>query len=122
MADIDTSELMFDPDFVDEVGLINRASAANSKGRNELTETEPLMVLMSVQGPQAKDFVRYPDLINFESVISVWYCGSLMADGQGVYSDIILWRGKRYQVHKIDEDYMNFGGGFTKAFCTQESV
>lgn len=121
MALIDTSELLSDPDFCDTVGLIRRTATIGSNGRNVLAEATPLMVLMSVQGLKAGDFIRMPDLANFDSVIAVWYNGILIPDATTDYSDIIVWNGKRYQVHKIDEDFSNFGGGFMKAFCTAEN-
>ena len=121
MALIDTSELLSDPDFCDTVGLIRRTSTVGSNGRNTITEAAALQVLMSVQGLKAGDFVRMPDLVNFDGVIAVWYNGVLIPEGAADYSDIIVWNGKRYQVHKIDEDFSNFGGGFMKAFCTAEN-
>lgn len=117
MADLDTSELLIDPDFCDIVQLIRRSSTVNDKGRNVLVEAEPVDVFMSVQGPKAEDFKRYPDLVNLDGAKAVWYSGILLPLVEGEYSDIIVWNGLRYQVHKIDEDYSNFGGGYMKAFC-----
>lgn len=117
MALIDTSELLSDPDFCDTVGLIRRTSEVNDNGRNVVTEAAPVNVLMSVQGPKAEDFIRNPDLVNLNGVKAVWYSGTLLPLVVGEYSDIIVWNGLRYQVHKIDEDYSNFGGGYMKAFC-----
>jgi len=121
MALIDTSELLSDPDFCDTVGLIRRTATIGSNGRNILVEALPLTVLMSVQGLKAGDFIRLPDLANFDNVIAVWYNGILIPDATTDYSDIIVWNSKRYQVHKIDEDFSNFGGGFMKAFCVAEN-
>lgn len=120
MARIDTSELLFDDDFVDTVQLIRRTSSVNAKGRNEVTESAPVKVLMSVQGVQTKDFMRNPELVDLRGVKSVWYSGPLLASTDGAYSDIIVISGVRYQVVKIDEDYLNFGGGYVKAFCSME--
>lgn len=116
MALIDTSELMYDPDFVDTVQLITRVSAIDDKGRNQLTESAPVDVLMSVQGPSAEDFQRFPDLANLHGVRAVWYNGTFSMNGANEYTDVVLWQGRRYQIYKVDEDYTNFGGGFSKAF------
>jgi hypothetical protein len=120
MALIDTSELLSDPDFVDTVQLIRRTSTINNKGRNEVVDAAPVSVLMSVQGPQAEDFRRFPDLAELHGVRAVWFNGIFNMEEDGTYSDIIVWNGYRYQVHKVDEDYSNFGGGHCKAFIVRE--
>lgn len=120
MADIDTSELMYDPDFCDTVQLIRRTQVM-IKGYNEISEAAPVDVLMSVQGPKAEDFQRFPDLANLKSVKAFWFNGSFSTEADDTYTDIVIWRGQRYQIHIVDEDYTNFGaGGHMKAFGALE--
>jgi hypothetical protein len=120
MADLDVSELMSDPDFCDTVQLIRRTSDTNDQGRNVLIEADPLSVSMVVQGLQAIDFKRYPDLVNFDGARAFWYSGTLLAESESQYSDIVVFNGLRYQIHKIDEDFRNYGNGFVKAFGALE--
>lgn len=119
MAGIDVSELLSDPDFVDPVTLIRRMADVNNKGRSVLTEAEPVQVSMVVQGPQAEDFKRFPELVEMHGVRAVWFAGKFNMGEEGTYTDVIRWpavTGPRYQIHKIDEEYSNFGAGFVKAF------
>lgn len=116
MANIDVSELLSDPDFTDEVTLIKRSATTNAKGRNELTETASLITAV-VQGPDSETLAKYPDLANWSDKISVWYAGELSAQSPGGYSDVILWSGKRYEVKHVDENYLNYGSGWTMAVC-----
>ena len=48
MADIDVSELLSDPDFVDDVVLIRRAYSVNQYGETELAE-QTITIRASVQ-------------------------------------------------------------------------
>jgi len=120
MANIDVTQLLSDPDFCDVVTLIRRTSAVGDNGRNTVTELPGVNVNMVVQGLKSADFVRNPDLVNLDGVRSFWYQGEFLVDEDSVYSDIIIFGGVRYQVHKLDEDFSNYGAGFQKAFAAKE--
>lgn len=123
MAKIDVSDLLVDPDFTDKVTLIHRSESVNAKGRAELTETpEPTPITVVVQNIDTEILDKYPDLATLSDKITVWYRGVLTAESPNGYSDIIIWKGDRYFVKYVDEDYMNFGKGWTKAVCVLEKV
>jgi len=122
MALIDTSFLLTDPDFVDTVTLIRRASTINDKGRNELTETSS-QIIAAVQSVGSGDFLtRLPEGARLADSISVYYQGELFAESPSGYADVIVWGGSRYQVKEISEHFMNHGKGFTKAECLLEAA
>lgn len=123
MAKIDVSDLLTDPDFTDKATLIHRAQTVNNKGRAALTETivtPPITVV--VQNIDTEILEKYPDLATLSDKITVWYRGVLTAESVNGYSDVVVWKGDRYLVKYVDEDYMNFGKGWTKAVCVLEKV
>lgn len=122
MALIDVGFLLVDPDFIDKVTLIKRSSIINVYGEMSLIETAT-EIFASVQNSKGGEKLdRFVDSARLSDDIEVFYKGVLQAESPGGYADIILWKGKRYQVKLVAEDYINFGEGFTKAICFLEDV
>ena len=121
MALIDVSDLLRDPDFTNVVTLVRRSSSINEHGEHVMTET-PCNILASVQGANAEDIVRLPEGARLSDIITVYYRGDLQPESKGGYSDLIVWQGRRYTVKIVDENFMNFGAGFTRAICVMEEV
>ena len=121
MALIDVSDLLCDPDFTNVVTLVRRSSSINEHGEHVMTET-PCNILASVQGANAEDIVRLPEGARLSDIITVYYRGDLQPESKGGYSDLIVWQGRRYTVKIVDENFMNFGAGFTRVICVMEEV
>lgn len=119
MAMIDVSALMLDPDFTNTVTLIRRAVFVSSVGETVLVET-PITIVAVVSSGKAEVLERMPTGARLSDVIAVYYQGELRAESPGGYADVIVWNGKRYQVHEVPEQYMNFGAGYTMAHCLLE--
>lgn len=119
MARIDVTALLQDPDFLNSVTLIRRASSVNSYGEHVMAET-PTTLLAVVDTGEAEVLERMPAGARLSDIISVYYKGELRAESPGGYADVIVWNGRRYQVHEVSENYMNFGAGFTRADCLLE--
>ena len=119
MALLDVSGLLLDPDFTNVVTLIKRLATVNQHGETVLTET-PCYITAVVQGDNTEVLERLPQGARLSDMITVYYRGQLQAESEGGYADIIVWGGKRYQVKEVSEDFMNYGAGFTKAFCMLE--
>ena len=122
MANVDVSFLLQDPDFTDEAVLIKRTSTFNEFGEMQLTE-QSFNIICVIQSVNQNSLARLPQLANLHSGISVWYAGDLQLEfSPNGYSDVILWRGKRYQVVDIPENFLNWGGGWTQATCKMEDA
>jgi len=122
MAQVDVSDILTDPDFLDLVTLIRRTpQAISDKGRASFTETSS-QVYMSVQGMKAETLNREPNDAWLTDAIDVYYAGVLYGAAPGGYADVIVWRGKRYQVESVVENYSNYGAGWTHAVCRLEPV
>lgn len=118
MAQIDVTELLTDPDFVDECTLIHRTTTVNTFGENVLTET-PVVTVGSVQPASGKTLMRLPDALRSANVYSFWIKGEIVADGTSKYPDIISFKGKRYQVQTIF-DWTNWGAGYSEGVAVAE--
>lgn len=119
MARIDVSFLLTDPDFCDYVTLIRRASTINEYGEHVITETSSTIMAV-VQSPNNEELERVAEGARWTDYIDVYYKGRLTAESPGGYADIIVWNGRRYQVFQVNEDFINWGLGFTKALCKIE--
>jgi hypothetical protein len=121
MALLDVSELLIDPDFTDPLTLIRRSSTVNSFGEQVLVET-PVLINAVVESGKQDVLLRMPDGTRLTDLITVYYQGVLESERPGGYADVILWRGNRYVVKDVPQQYSNYGAGFTQADCLSESA
>lgn len=117
---IDVSELMDDPDFVspDPVQVERRAVAVNEHGETELTPTV-LDITAIVQDGAGDMLERMPEAAKLVESIRVWSRFQFESESVGGYADVVLYRGKRYQVMPRNF-WANWGNGYTRVLATLE--
>lgn len=120
MAQIDVSELLLDPDFIDAVTLIHRAASVNQYGENVLVETSEVTV-GSVQPISGKQFQRLPDALRTADVRTFYIKATIVSDGTNTYPDIIVFQNERYQVQSVD-NWLNYGQGYNSGICVREKI
>lgn len=118
MANIDVSELMTDPDFVDDVILVHRKTEVDSFGQNSLSQTS-VKTIGSVQPASGKTLQRLPEALRVDNVSSFWIKGTIVSDGGCAYPDVICFKGSRYNVQTI-MDWTNWGEGWCEGTCVRE--
>lgn len=118
MANIDITDLLVDPDFVDQLSLITRKPSVNSYGENYLEETT-LDSVGSIQPADYKTLMRLPEALQKEDVSSFWFKGEIIATADCRYPSLLVFRGKRYQVRQI-ADWTNWGQGWCEGICVAE--
>mgnify|MGYP003425401811 CR=1 FL=1 len=118
MAQIDVSELMTDPDFVDKIQVITRTPAVNSLGENFIREVTTDSV-GSVQPADYKTMKRLPEALQNENVSSFWVKGQILTTEDCKYPSILVFRKKRYQIERV-ADWSNFGAGYCEGICIAE--
>jgi hypothetical protein len=119
---IDVSELMDDPDFLspDPVSVERRASVVNGFGENVLTPT--VTPIQCIVQPGAGDQLELlPEAVRYREAITVWSRFEFMSESPGGYSDVVLYRGKRFQV-MIRDRWNSQGNGYSRAVATLEGV
>lgn len=119
MANVDVTNLLSDPDFVDDICVITRVPKLNSLGENKITET-PLNTIGSVQPASGKALNRLPEALRLENMSSFWFKGQIVASDPGKYPSILVFKGRRYQVKNVF-DWSNFGQGYTEGLCVAEA-
>ena len=118
MARIDVSELLHDPDFVDNIQLMSRVSSINGKGENVISDCITNGV-GSVQPASGKTLSRLPDALRNENVSSFWFQGPIVATEPGKYTDILIFKGVKYQVRMVF-DWTNWGQGWSEGVCVAQ--
>jgi galactose-6-phosphate isomerase len=118
MGQIDVTELLQDPEFVDPVVLIHRSPVINAYGENVLSENG-VQTVGSVQPISGKTLQRLPEALRVASVMSFWVKGKIVSDGRCQYPDLISYRGQRYAVQAIF-DWTNWGAGYSEGTCVRE--
>jgi hypothetical protein len=110
MARIDVSELMNDPDFVNNFTVVRRVPTINTYGENTLAETQ-VAAVGSIQSPGKEVANRLPDGVKLSSVKTIYTKTVLNADKASGYVDQIIWEGLRYNVVTV-LPWGNFGSGW----------
>lgn len=118
MANIDVSELLSDPDFVDPIQVITRTQRVDGLGQGTYFE-KVLNTFGSVQPANFKTVNKLPEAMRVANVSSFFFKGEIIASDPGKYSSILVFRGKRYQVQTV-ADWSNYGNGYTEGTCVAE--
>lgn len=118
MADLDVTEILFDPEFADELCLIDRVPAVNNLGENILKEVK-IDTVGCVQPASGRVIQRLPEDLRVANMSSFWMKARIIATAPGKYSSIIVFRGLRYTVQTVF-DWSNFGEGYTEGICVAE--
>jgi hypothetical protein len=121
VAQINVTEVLVDPDFVDAMQLINRRPRVNSLGENMLADVETINSFGSVQPASGKVLQRLPEALRSTNVCSFWFKGKIIASEPGKYASIIVFKGSRFQVQSV-MDWSNWGEGWTEGTCVAEAL
>jgi hypothetical protein len=120
MANIDVSQLMSDPDFVDPIQVITRLPKPNQFGETDFEE-HILDTYGSVQPANYRTVQKLPEAMRVSDVQSFWFKGTITASSPGKYSSILVFRGVRYQVQTV-ADWSAFGQGYSEGTCVGERL
>lgn len=118
MAQIEVTEILCDPDFVDKIVLINRRPAINNLGENTLTELS-INSIGCVQPISGRNILRIPEALRVANMSSFWFKGTITASAPGKYSSLLVFKGFRFEVQHV-YDWSNYGPGYTEGVCVAE--
>lgn len=120
MANIDVTELLTDPDFVDPISIVSRVPFVNNLGENTISETTVLSV-GSVQPASGSVLQRVPEALRVANLRTFWVKGNIEFSEAGKYPVILVFKGKRFQVQLVF-DWTNFGQGWCEGTCVAEAL
>ena|SRR5271166_3043766 len=118
MGLIDVSDILADPDLVEQIVIIHRTPETDQYGENRLKECG-VSTVGSVQSISGKTLQRLPEKFQVANVKSFWVRGKIVSDGEHKYPDILVSQGVRYAVQMIF-DWTNWGSGWCEGTCVQE--
>lgn len=118
MADLDVSEMLLDPDFVDPIQIIRRTSIVDSHGKNVISELVTNSIA-SVQPAKFKDIQRLPEAMRLSDIRSFYLRAEIVKDGASDYPDILMFKGKRFQIQTA-APWGNFGSGWFEGIAVAE--
>ena len=120
MAEINVTDLMTDPDFVDPIQVVTREAYVNYLGESAFREVQ-LDGVGSVQPADFKTVQKLPEAMRVANVSSFWAKLPILASGPGfLYSSILIFKGVRYQVQTV-ADWSNWGQGYFEGTCIAQS-
>jgi hypothetical protein len=119
MALIDVSDLLVDPDFVDNLQVIRRTAAVNARGENVVSEPTTIATVGSIQPASAKQLQRLPEALRIADVRSFFINLPIVQDGSSNYPDVIVYGGKRFQVQTA-APWANYGAGWNEGICVAQ--
>lgn len=119
MGQIDVSDIVNDADFTDPMTLIHRLATVNDKGENVLVNQAEICTFGVIQPASGKAIQRLPEAMRVANISTFWLKATIKPDGNGLYSDIIVYKGQRYAVQTV-LDYTNWGQGWTEGTCVME--
>lgn len=114
MALVDTTHLLTNPRYTDELLLRRTTESINQYGEREVLEVEET-IRASVFPATSQSLALLPESQRIGGVIEIYYKGAVSL------GDVLVWKATRYVVRTID-DYSHFGAGFLKAVATRESI
>lgn len=115
MANLDVSDVLIDPDFMDALICHRNAVVVGSNGRNQTQSTStPFYGVVTTNSGLNMD--RREDGTIIKGAINIHTQFALLSGDSGHKADEIEWKGKRYIVSQI-LDNQHYGAGFVKAIC-----
>lgn len=116
MAQLDVSEILLDPDFMDTGLLCLRSvQVVGDNGRPTTTDTETRFAGV-VTSDKGDILERLAVAERKKGSITIHTIFRLTAGEGDTTADIVTWKGKRYTVSNVN-DYKHFGRGFVCATC-----
>lgn len=121
MADLDISELLDDPDFVDSVTVLRRTQTVGDDGRVAETTSTFEGVVMAISPTGNNDVQRLDDHQKQLRSIKVVTKFRLQGPTFGKGADLVAWQGSMYLVAVVDP-YSHFGIGFIEATLVSTNI
>lgn len=117
MAQLDVTEILLDPDFMD-TGLVCKRSVQsigdNGRATNTVSSTPFAGVVTSDKGDILE---RIAGGERKKGSITIHTMFRLAAgSGEEIIADVVTWQGRDYTVVNVN-DYSHFGRGFVAASC-----
>ncbi|MFJ7312523.1 hypothetical protein ACIQVE_07080 [Pseudomonas sp. NPDC098747] len=116
MALLDVSEILLDPDFMDEGLICTRSTQTVGETGRAVAITQPTTFAGVVTSDKGDLLERFAGGERKKGSIKVHTVFPLTSGTGSITADIVTWLGRDYTVVNVD-DYRHFGEGFVCAYC-----
>lgn len=117
MADIDVSEVLFDPDLADMFDVVRKEETVNEQGRSTIKERRYQDIVGVITAQSPAELLRRDDGQMMPRKYVVVTVFRLQGPGKGYQPDDIWLDGQRFTVTEV-LPYSRFGSGFVEAIVT----
>ncbi|TJZ75583.1 hypothetical protein [Chitiniphilus eburneus] len=116
MADLDVTEILFDPDFMDTGLVCQRATQVVGDDGMAVNTTSSTPFAGVVTSDAGDVLERIASGERVKGSITIHTVFPLSDGDAGQTADVVTWRGRNYTVTNVN-DYLHFGAGFVCATC-----
>lgn len=117
---LDVSEVLVDPDFVDDIVVLRLSRIVGTNGR--ITDTPGYFYTWAnVQPAPQSSLMQLPEAERVGSFISVVTPFRLIPLTDTTAPDQVQWQNRTYRV-KLVRDWSTYGAGFTEGICELVSL
>lgn len=117
MADLDVSEVLFDPDLADMFDVVRKDEVVNQQGRSEIKEYVHRDVVGVITAQSPAGLLRRDDGQMMPRKYVLVTVFRVRGPGKTHQPDDILLEGQRFTVTEV-LPYSRFGSGFVEAIIT----
>lgn len=127
MAEIDVTDILFDPDIAgDTFSVIRRMETISDQGRKTISNAQIDGVIGAIFPTGDNSLVRKDDFENAVSTITVVTTFRLRGpskdeSGNKFDADVVLWNGINYIVSSL-KPFTQYGPGFVEAECSSKDL
>ena len=115
MADIDVSDVLSNPDFVDSFKYIRNA-LTTTDGIGTVTPSLPQAAYGCIYSANGDILKRMPPGEYNDDTVTIVTITKLISGENGATADLVLWNGAMWTVMHVNS-YAQYGRGFYQATC-----
>jgi len=120
MAQIDVSEVLQDPDFLDMFNFVRLVETVGPDGRATFSGTT-LSAYGVIQPASGRTMELTPEATRTSEMLEIWTQAGLQEASDDLAADIVLWQGKEF-VPVRNDDFDNWGQGYRHVVLSRKDL
>jgi len=120
MAEIDVSEVLQDPDFLNSFTFIRSVETVDANGRPVFAQTL-LSAIGVIQPASGRAMELTPDATRTSEMLEIWTQVGLQEATEETAADIVIWENKHF-VPVRNDDFDNWGQGYRHVVLSRKDL
>jgi hypothetical protein len=121
MAELDVSEALDSPEFLDTFYVTRAQQVIDRHGRAHPARSNKTLIPGVVQAAGGRTLNMMPDLVSVNGVIDIWTRFRLEGPSDTTQADVVTWQDRDYTVATV-QSWTNYGRGFVHAVCQMKEL